>query len=522
MEFDLGDALMSEEKNSIREMLSTATVDRLPEIIAKLAHVQSETERSVYVNELSKKLKISRRSIFKDIAAQCGSKLHGKREENDRIALFPGLVDLVLDENNMVEFLVKNGDGIEVRNSHSIEGKVFFPPDPASLPFMLPRAKSVLHYYKNSDKNLFSDVITFCKRFSFLEFKQWLIIGTYVFLTYLSDHIDVQYFPIVLFHAVPERGKSRTGRTITYISYRGIHVVDLRESNLFRYSGNLGASLFFDIMDVWRKAEQRQSEDILLTRFERGSIVARVLYPERGPFKDTAYFKNFGATVIATNESIHKILGTRCIPLTMPNQPGLYQNPTPEAGLELKERLTAWRAHFMNAALPKVEPIDEITGRLWDISVPLLQVCLMVAPEHYDELVDMLLEVAGQKLEDKKDSLEGFIVAALNELSPKDLGVPWELSTAAILDQFNQDRPEGFKKTPQWIGRKLKALGLATSHTSGRSIVTLDKNQLDQLLVQYGFVNLTANASNRNAENAENAKNESNTGSYGNEDDVPF
>jgi hypothetical protein len=324
-------------------------------------------------------------------------------------------------------------------------------------------------------------------------------------LTYLQDHAGIQYFPILLFFAVPERGKSRTGRTVTYISYRGIHVIDLRESNLFRYSGNLGASLFFDIMDVWRKAEQRQSEDILLTRFERGSVVARVIFPEKGAFKDTVFYHNFGPTMIATNESIHKILGTRCIPLTMPNQPGLYENPTPDRGLELKERLTAWRAKHMTTPLPEIEPIDEIQGRLWDISKPLLQVCRMVAPECYDELVKMLLETAQGKLEDKKDSIEGFIIAALNELSPKDATVPWELSTSAVLEEFNENRPEGFKKTPQWLGKKLKALGLQTCHDSGRSIITLDRDQLDKLLVQYGFVNLIASDDEKLAKNAENA-----------------
>jgi hypothetical protein len=206
----------------------------------------------------------------------------------------------------------------------------------------------------------------------------------------------------------------------------------------------------------------------------------------------------------------------------MPNQPGFYENPTPECAIELKTRLTAWRARYMMTPLPEVERIDEIAGRLWDISVPLLQVCKIVAPECYDELIDMLLEVAGQKLEDKKDSLEGFVVAALNELSPKDLAVPWELSTAAILDQFNADRPEGFKKMPQWIGKKLKALGLQTSHASGRSIVTLDRDQLNRLLVQYGFVNLIANAINKHAEHAEHAKDQVNLDTYKIDDDVPF
>ena len=492
MTFDIGNALLEEERESIRTLLETATIDRLPEIIERLAKVQGESIRAVYISELSKSLRIPRRSIIKDIAAYFGAKPSGKKEENDRIALFPGLVDLVLD-NDKVKFLVLNGAGIDIKESHSIEGKVFFPPDKPNLPFTLAQAENVRRYYQYPDKNLFHDIIVFCKRFSYLDDKQWIVLSAYVFLTYLQDHPGIQYLPIILFYAVPERGKSRTGRTLTYLSYRGVHVIDLRESNLFRYSGNLGASLFFDIMDVWRKAELRQSEDILLTRFERGSVVARVIFPERGAFKDTIFYHNFGPTMIATNESIHRILGSRCIPLTMPNSPGLYENVAADAGIELKERLTAWRARHMQTPLPDIEPIDEIQGRLWDISRPLLQVCRVVAPERYDELVSMLVETAHGKLEEKKDSIEGFVVSALNKLSPQGATVPWELSTAAVLEAFNEDRPEKFLKTPQWLGKKLKALGLQTSHDSGRSIISLDRDQLNNLLLQYGFINSITN-----------------------------
>ncbi len=441
---------------------------------------------------MSKKLKIPRRSIIKDIAARFGAKPSGKKEENDRIALFPGLVDLVLD-NEKVRFLVMNGAGVDILESHSIAGRVFFPPDKENLPFLLARAENVRRYYQDPDKNLFNDLIAFCKHFAFLEDRQWLIICAYIFLTYLQDHPGIQYLPVILLYAVPERGKSRTGRIVTYLSYRGIHVIDLREANLFRYSGNMGASLFFDVMDLWRMAEKKDAKDILLTRFERGSVIGRVLFPELGPFRDTVHYKNFGATLIATNENVHKILGSRCIPFTMPNKPGLYENPKPEICLEIKERLTAWRARHMNLPLPDVEPVEEIQGRLWDISRPLLQVCKVVAPECYDELIASLLETAHGKLQEKRETIEGFVVAALNELSPQDAVVPWEISTSAVLEEFNRDRPENYLKTSQWLGKKLKALGLQTSHDSGRSIISLNRDQLNNLLLQYGFINSITN-----------------------------
>ena len=194
-----------------------------------------------------------------------------------------------------------------------------------------------------------------------------------VFLSYLQDHSDIHYLPMILFYAVPERGKSRTGKAITYISYRGVHVVDLREANLFRFSQNLKATLFCDVMDLWKKAEKGDGVDILLSRNEKGARATRVVYPDRGAFKDTVFYNIYGATLIATNEAVHKILDSRCISINMPNKPANYENPTPEKAQELKERMTAWRARVMNKSLPEINTIEGLSGRLWDFARPLLQ-----------------------------------------------------------------------------------------------------------------------------------------------------
>jgi hypothetical protein len=119
----------------------------------------------------------------------------------------------------------------------------------------------------------------------------------------------------------------------------------MREANLFRYSQNFHATLFIDLMDLWKKAERNQSEDILLLRFERGAVVGRVLYPEKGAFKDMVYFDVYGPTVMATNEPVHHILDTRCLPVSMPNKPENYENPTPEKLM---------RARVMGQHLPKL------------------------------------------------------------------------------------------------------------------------------------------------------------------------
>lgn len=429
------------------------------------------------------------------------------KDKNEPVlsAYFQGLVDLVTDNSGQVAYLVNDGNGsLEVATVWEIDKVLYSPPDQRHLPFALASANNVLGWHKtDSDQKLFNDVLIYLKRFSYLPQRQWLIVGYNVFLSYLQDHPDIHYLLMLLFFAVPERGKSRTGKAVSYISYRGVHVVDLREANLFRFSQNLKATLFFDMMDLWKKAEKNGAEDILLLRYEKGARATRVIYPEKGAFKDTVYYDIYGATIIATNEPVHKILGSRCIDIAMPNKPGDYENPTPEEAQELKERLTAWRARVMNEPLPAIDIIQGLNGRLWDISKPLLQVCKLVYPQGFDELKIALLEVAGQRVEDKKESLEGQIISTLYVLSPKGL-TEWKVKTAELLSKLNESRPDNHKLTPQYVGRRLKAMGLQTKITTGFSQIHLSSHDFDTLLMQYGIENTSSHVCKKTLLNSTN------------------
>ena len=477
------------EVKTISAMIAEVTPANVQDILNEIKQIPSETEKAILIEQLSKKLHIGKKAIQKDIQ-------HSKGDAKDELktvisANIPGLVDLALDETGTVVYLIKKENVLEVATIYEQDGVLYSPPERQYLPFELARAEEVVRWYQtDNDKRLFEDVIACLKRFSYLPDNQFLIVACKVFLTYIQDHPDIHYMPMILFYAVPERGKSRTGKAVVYISYRGIHVVDLREANLFRFSENLKATLFFDLMDLWKKAERNGAEDILLLRYEKGAKATRVIYPERGAFKDTVNYDVYGPTLIATNTPLHKILDTRGINITMPNKPGNYENPTPEKGRAIKERLTAWRARVQDAPLPSIEPIQGIQGRLWDISQPLLQVCKMVYHEGLDRLKDALLEVAGQRIEDKKASIEGQIVIILLELSPK--GIPeWTINTSKLLSRLNMDRPDEHQLTSQYLGRKLKAIGLQTKIIMGYSQIQLDIETFNILLTQHGLENIS-------------------------------
>jgi hypothetical protein len=491
---------------TLSEKILNAELEDTESILEDIAGIESAIDKEFYIQKLSKRLDISKQAIKKELKSLNPIKAETDGIQSEMKADFPGLIDLVVNESGEVAYLIKEDDDLQVETLWDVDDKLYCPPDKIHLPFALPKAEAVIKWYESdSDKGLFEDVITHLKRFSHLSDGQWLIVACQVFLSYIQDHPDVSYLPMLLFWAVPERGKSRTGKAMTHIAYRGIHVVDLREANLFRFSQNLKATLFFDLMDLWKKAERNGAEDILLLRFEKGAKVSRVIYPDKGAFNDTVFYDIYGLTIIATNQPVHKILDTRCIPIIMPNKPGDYENPTPEQAHELKERLTAWRARIINESLPVIELIPGLNGRLWDISKPLLQVCKVLYPQGFEDLKQALLEISGQRLEDKSSSIEGQIVTALKDLSPDDIN-EWQIPVANVLSKLNEGREDEHRLKSQYIGRKLKAMGLRTRISNGHSIITICRNELNVLLTQ--FLNIFSDMPEINSPNSPNSPEE--------------
>ena len=409
--------------------------------------------------------------------------------ESSLSAYFPGLVDVCInDDGQLVYAILKDGELI-LAPEYITETESFSIPEEKHLPFTIPRAAEVLRYFKQEDNALYDDMLSYLKRFSALDDEQWTIVAHYVFLTYLHNNTGIDYCPYILFNAVPERGKSRTGKSITYIAFRGIHLVELREANIFRYSENLHGTLFFDLMDISKKAKRSNCDDILLLRFEKGAKCSRVLFPDQGPFNDTVYFDIYGPTIISSNKPLDDILETRCLPIIMPNRPGNYENPRPELGLVLKERLTAWRAKHLFVKFADMEPIEGISGRLWDIGKPMFLVnSLLQVDSHI--LEESIFAIAGEKDESMKGTVEGRLFAIIKEITDEnyiDRCVEWSIKVNDIRTKFNQGRPEDKQVSAQWIGKRLKSMSFRNRAVHGYSEIKITSAEYDTILKQYGY-----------------------------------
>ncbi len=458
--------------------------DRMEPIKRKLAAMpQSRAEG--YLEYLKKALKVKasfinsiRKEIFKE------SKSNGKKKENQKTqytAKLPGLVEIVQTDDGPA-FLILKDHKLTVATSLEDAEFNYVPPPAESMKWLLPRADHVLDAYKtDTDKALFYALVNYHKGISELPTEDhYYLLALWDLHTYLFEKSE--YSPYLWLYAIPERGKSRTGKGCIYVARRALHVESLRDAYIIRVAENLGATLFFDVLDLWKKAEKTGTEDILLQRYEKGATVPRVLYPDRGAHKDTVYFNVYGPTIVATNETVSEILATRAIQIIMPESDKQFNNDVkPEDGLELKERLVAFRARHLDNELPQAR--KPCRGRLGDILRPLLQVLLIAVPEEKKRFIRLCGELEQERYENLADTLEARILQTIKDLESEiEKGL---LEAKKIGDKINEGVPEKFKKSQSAITRICTRMGFKKKRPKGKTHIEIESALLEKLSLRY-------------------------------------
>jgi hypothetical protein len=395
---------------------------------------------------------------------------------------FEGLVDIVASEGNPA-FLIKDKEKLIVTDAMPVGNVHYIPPKKSSITWLLPRAAEVIkHYSSDNDKKLYLDLLEYHKEISELPGEEYydLIVAwdlhTYVFESF-------QYSPYIYLFAVPERGKSRTGKGIIYVAYRGVHIQSLREAYILRLASDCKATLFFDVKNLWKMAESHGTEDILLTRYEKGVKVPRVLYPERGPFEDTRHYDVFGPTIIATNVGVDSILETRAIQINMPETCKQFENEvTPEKSLEYKERLVAFRARHLGEKLPNIR--KPAKSRLGDILRPIQQIILLVNPEREPIFLTLVSKLEAERKIDRATSIEAEILMAV--LSLEERVHDGILENKYVEEWLNAKRTERNQLKSNSIGRRLTAMGFKRTRTSdGHAAIVYDVDAIRILAERY-------------------------------------
>jgi len=453
------------------------------ELLERISKLDLKGEQEKCVRMLAKREGISASSVRRDMESQSDECNH---EEYEITACFPGLVDIGINETGKTCFITSIDGELSFSDHLNLDGKKYIPPSAGVMPFLLPHAEKVLAAYESdSDVELYNDLITYHKGISELPNEKYHdLLVAWDFHTYLIDKL--QYSPTLWFYAIPERGKSRTGKACINVGFRGLHVESVNGPYIIRYARDHKGSLFIDAMDVWSKAMKSGNEDILLSRYEKGIKVPKVLYPEKGAFKDVVIFEIFGPTIIATNEPVNKILETRAIQINMPESTRSFQKDVrPEDALSLKERLVAFRARNLERTLPEPEKLSG--GRLGDILKPLHQMVLMVNPEREEVFKSLVYEIERERKNSSLDTVEAKVLIAIESLKREDGEL---ISISEITDTLNERVPERFWKSPERVGKIVRSLGLNTTRRATGNYLRYESNLFDNLAERYGLTDL--------------------------------
>jgi len=398
-------------------------------------------------------------------------------------AWFDGLVDLVLNDKGEIVFLVKEDGRLIIKDKHETPEGILIPPPKETIVWKVPQGSNVInHYSSDNDGQLFNDLVEYHRNISELPSDNcYKYIAAWDMHTYLFD--DCEYSPINWLYAIPERGKSRTGKGCIFVAWRGIMVPTLNEAHIIRLATDHKATIFFDVRDLWKRIERSGTEDIILCRFERGAQVPRVLYPEKGAFADTKYYQIYGPTIIATNEPMDQILQTRAVQMIMPESSRSFEEDVkPEMGVPYRERLVAFRARWMDSALPAIN--KPVKGRLGDILRPVRQIVKIVCQDE-TWFLDFVKHIDANRKSEGLDTQDAIVVSAIIEALPH--ATHNHLLHADTLEIINRHRPEQFRMSPHSLGRITARLGFERYSSGDGRGISLDEDLLNRLCTRYGI-----------------------------------
>lgn len=275
--------------------------------------------------------------------------------------------------------------------------------------------------------------------------------------TYLLDRFT--YFPELMLEGPPARGKTRLGKALVYLSYRGYASPSLTPATLFRDRAWHRTSLLLDIEDLPRTLERSDVGDLLLASFERDGVVRRVARVDAAPQDQVEAYPAYGGTIIATNKPIRPTspLASRCIELRLPEAGGVVvpDAMTPADALMLRARLVAWAAGVDR--VPNAD-VSAFTGRFRDLAQPLLRVLTLVAPDTLDGVTRLLAKLDAGRRNDSATSWEARVAVAMWEA--RGQVSEGRLFLSDLLPIVNRDASDEEQMSAQRIGYVRKHLGL--------------------------------------------------------------
>ena len=466
------------------------TRDRLPGELAYLP----EPDRKDYIASISKKKIINKTILTKKVNDNVelyketdGGETETKTESKNKAvakSCIPGTVGLI-KEDNRVKYLTLD-QGILTTQSYLTLDNVTYEPK-QDLPFFYPTPD--VFYYFQSDKDeakLLADVEKFIRKYLELPDESgYLILALWILHTYLIEKFNCT--PIIYWYGMFETGKSRAGEVIFNLAYKGEFETSPTEAVVFRSSEYFKPSLILDELKIWGQDGDKEVARLLKSRYKRGLKVARVDLKHSKGENEIKFFDAFGPTVICTDQKMPPEIESRCLLFVMEkNASEAVEDEIDQTkAQELRDRLTAFRARNLNKDLP--DPAKMARRRLQEITRPLQQILVFVAPDREEELKEYVKTVREMREVEESLTLQGEVINAIIQTYQDELVGGGRFLVGDVADFINKDRKQKEEIDNRAIGRMIKQLGYQSARTKAGRAYYFDREKTLKLAKRFGL-----------------------------------
>lgn len=393
--------------------------------------------------------------------------------------IVPNLIHLVGDQGRTKYLFCKNGQ-LLIEEYFIKDDKRYSPKQYLPIKILNP---NILNRSFNLDiARLATEIDAFIK--SYLEMpldSDYLILAMWVFHTFLIEKFNTT--PILYFYGVKETGKSRAGEVLSELAFRAQRLTSLTEATLFRSVEMFKPTLIIDEIRLQGPRGNHGLADLMKTTYKRGLKVSRINLNKSGE-DQIEYFDTFTPLVICTTESIPDIIESRCILFTMQknSNPQIEKMIDKKWANDLRERLTIFRANYINRELPEAQYIAR--GRLNEIMFPLYLSLLLVGPERKNEFIDIVKRIQKSKENEDGMSLEAEIVKAIDDEYQESKNK--QFLTQVISKRLNEIRSENEQISDRAVSNRIKRLGFDKIRIkNGRMGFRINDERMGSLKTKY-------------------------------------
>ena len=394
-------------------------------------------------------------------------------------SIVPDLIHLVGEDGRTKYLFCKKGQWL-IEEYFIKDGKRYSPKQ--NLPIKILDANIINRSLKIDITRLATEINAFIK--SYLEMpldSDYLILTMWVFHTYIIEKFNTT--PILYFYGVKETGKSRAGEVLSELAFRAQRLTSLTEATLFRSVELFKPALIIDEIKLMGKGGNQGLADLIKTTYKRGVKVSRINLNKYGE-DQIEYYDTFTPLVLCTTESIPDIIESRCILFIMQknSNPQIERKIDKKWANDLRERLTVFRANYINRELPEAQYIAR--GRLNEIMFPLYRTLLICEPERKSEFINIVKQIKRHKDNEEGMGLEAEIVKAIDDECQENRNR--QFLTQSISKRINEFRSENEAISDRVVNNRIRRLGFhKTRFNNGRMGFRINTERLRCLINKY-------------------------------------